>query len=55
MSGGYRHSEHSVTDAPLSWENIYDDGSRTDLMPYRGDLLRLDECGPAPGQDAYVL
>jgi len=45
--GGGWSPEQGGADRTASWENVYDDGYRADLMPYRGDLLRLDECGPA--------
>lgn len=38
-----------------TWENVYDDGSRAELLPYHSELLRLDECGPSTIQDQYVL
>jgi hypothetical protein len=47
--------EHDVCDRRRRWENIYDDASRAELMPYRSELLQLDECGPLAGQDPYVL
>lgn len=53
--GGYRYQENGGPDVPSTWENIYDDAIRADLVPHRGELWRLDECGPPPGRDAYVL
>jgi hypothetical protein len=53
--GGFRYPEHDGRDRRRTWENVYDDGSRADVLPYRSELLRLDECGPSPGQDPYVL
>jgi hypothetical protein len=53
--GGYRYEDNGGLSGPATWENVYDDGVRAELMPYRGELLRLDECGPPPGRDAYVL
>ena len=39
--------EQGTPDRSVSWENIYDDGSRAELLSYRSDLMRLDECGPS--------
>lgn len=44
--GGLWSPEQGGPDRTGSWENIYDDGSRADLLPYASDVLRLDECGP---------
>lgn len=52
---GSWHPDHDGRDRRGTWENVYDDGLRAELMPYRGDLLRLDECGPSAGQDPHVL
>lgn len=40
---------------PQNWENVHDDASRAELMPYLADLVRLDSCGPAACQDPHVL
>ena len=48
-------SEPDGHDRRRTWENVYDDGSRAELLPYHSELLRLDECGPSAGQDPYVL
>lgn len=53
--GGSWSPEHGGPDRTASWENLYDDGSRADLLAYRSDLLRLDECGPARPADSGVL
>jgi hypothetical protein len=42
-------------DRASSWENLYDDGIRADHLPYHSDLLRLDECGPVPATNSFVL
>jgi hypothetical protein len=42
-------------DRRRTWENVYDDGSRADLLPYCSELLRLDECGPTTVPDPHVL
>jgi hypothetical protein len=53
--GGFRYLQQDGLDRCRTWENVYDDGSRADVLPYRSELLRLDECGPSPRQDPYVL
>ena len=53
--GGGWSPELGGVDWPTSWENIYDDGSRADLLAYRSDLLWLDECGPGPAPIPSVL
>jgi hypothetical protein len=52
---GSRNLEHDGYDRRRTWENVYDDGSRAELLPYHSELLRLDECGPSGVQDPYVL
>lgn len=44
----------TAPDTARTWENVYDDASRAELVPYLADLMRLDSCGP-PVQDPYVL
>jgi hypothetical protein len=39
--------EQGAPDRSVTWENIYDDGARAELLGYRSDLMRLDECGPS--------
>jgi hypothetical protein len=53
--GGGWSPELGGPDRTATWENVYDDGYRTDLLPYRSDLLRLDECGPSATPIASVL
>jgi len=52
--GATWHPEQGGHDRSRTWENVYDDGSRAELLPYVSDLLRLDECGP-PGADRHAL
>jgi hypothetical protein len=47
--------EQDGHDRRRTWENVYDDGSRAELLPYCSELLRLDECGPSTVQDPHVL
>lgn len=44
--GGSWSPELGGVDRTASWENVYDDGFRVDLLSHHSDLLRLDECGP---------
>jgi hypothetical protein len=53
--GGAWQPEQGGHDRSRTWENVYDDGSRIELLPRAGELMRLDECGPSPGRDPYVL
>jgi hypothetical protein len=53
--GGGWSPELGGADRTASWENVYDDGSRADLLAYRSDLLWLDECGPAAAPIPSVL
>lgn len=53
--GGAWQPEQGGHDRSRTWENVYDDGSRIELLPHGGELMRLDECGPSPGRDPYVL
>jgi hypothetical protein len=52
--GGAWSPELGGQDRSRTWENVYDDGSRADRLPYRSELLRLDECGPQ-AEDRHVL
>jgi hypothetical protein len=52
--GGGWSPEHGTHDRAVSWENVHDDGSRWDLLSYRGEMMRLDECGPAADTIAYL-
>jgi hypothetical protein len=53
--GGSWSPELGGADRTASWENVYDDGARLDLLAYRSDLLRLDECGPSAAPTSSVL
>jgi hypothetical protein len=53
--GGSRSPELGGVDRTASWENVYDDGSRADLLAYHSDLLWLDECGPGAAPIPSVL
>jgi hypothetical protein len=53
--GGAWSPEQGGPDRTMSWENVYDDGSRAELLPYHSDLLRLDECGPSATPNPSVL
>ena len=55
MSASSWSPELGGPDRAMSWENLYEDGLRADLLPYHSDLLRLDECGPAAGTNSFVL
>ncbi len=52
--GGLRSPERDVHDRPVSWENVHDDGSRWDLLSYRSEMMRLDECGPSTDTIRYL-
>ena len=53
--GGGWSPELGWADRTASWENVYDDGSRADLLAYRSDLLWLAECGPGAAPITSVL
>ena len=52
--GGTWSPQQGGHNRAVTWENIYDDGSRWEQLPYRGELMRLDECGPSPETIGYV-
>ena len=52
--GGTWSPEQGGHNRAVTWENIYDDGSRWEQLPYRGELMRLDECGPSHETTGYV-
>lgn len=53
--GGSWSPELGGVDRTASWENVYDDGFRVDLLSHHSDLLRLDECGPGAAATPSVL
>jgi hypothetical protein len=52
--GGAWSPEQTPHDRPVSWENVHDDGSRWDLLSYRSEMMRLDECGPSAETISYL-
>jgi hypothetical protein len=52
--GGPWSQEHGAQDRAVSWENVHDDASRWDLLSYRSEMMRLDECGPSVDTIRYL-